>query len=103
MKWLDARGVAYTAIDIVQQPPSAATLKRLHKQSDLPLAKLFNTAGESYRAGNFKERLSQMSESEAYAALAADGKLIKRPLVDAAGTTLAGFDEGSWSRVFRAR
>jgi arsenate reductase len=100
LKWLDARGVAYTSIDIVQQPPSAATLKRLHRQSELPLAKLFNTSGESYRAGNFSSRLKTMSDADAYAALAADGKLIKRPLVETDGTTLVGFDEKRWSQVF---
>lgn len=100
LKWLDARGVAYRSIDIVAAPPSASTLRRLHKQSGLPLARLFNTAGESYRAGNYKERLKVMSDADAYQALASDGKLIKRPLLDASGTTLAGFDEAIWSRAF---
>lgn len=103
LKWLDARGIAYNAIDIVSSPPSAATIRRLHKQSGLPLAKLFNTAGESYRAGNFKEALKTMTDAEAYDALAADGKLIKRPLVDASGTTLVGFDEALWGRTLARR
>lgn len=99
LKWLDAQAVPYTAIDIVATPPSAKTLARLHKASGLPLAKLFNTSGESYRNGGFKTRLPSMSETEAYAALAADGKLIKRPLVDAGDTVLVGFDADAWSRA----
>lgn len=102
-KWLDVRGIPYDAIDIVETPPSAATIKRLHQQSELPLAKFFNTAGESYRAGGFKDKLKTMSDREAYAALAADGKLIKRPLVDASGTTLVGFDEALWGRTLRSQ
>lgn len=103
LKWLGANGVAFTSVDIVQQPPTAATLRRLHEQSGLPLAKFFNTSGESYRAGHFREKLKTMSNAEAYAALAADGKLIKRPLVDANGTTLVGFDDAAWAAHLRTR
>lgn len=101
LKWLDARAVAYTSVDIVTAPPSASAIRRLHKASGLPIAKLFNTAGESYRAGNIKEKLKTMTDAEAYEALAADGKLIKRPLVDADGTALVGFDETAWSRTLK--
>jgi arsenate reductase len=101
LKWLDTSGIAYRAIDIVAAPPSASTLKRLHKQSGLPIARFFNTSGESYRAGGFKNRLSTMTDADAYEALAADGKLIKRPLVDASGTTLVGFDETVWRATLR--
>lgn len=99
LKWLDAHAVSFTAIDIVSSPPSAKTLARLHKASGLPLAKFFNTSGESYRNGGFRTRLPSMSEAEAYAALAADGKLIKRPLVDAGDTVLVGFDADAWTRA----
>lgn len=102
LKWLDARGVVYKSIDIVATPPSASTIRRLHKASGLSIAKLFNSSGESYRAGNFKEKLKTMSDADAYGALAADGKLIKRPLVDAGGTALVGFDEAAWTRALTA-
>ncbi len=97
MKWLADRGLAVNAIDIVTAPPSAATLRQLHQRSGLPLARFFNTSGESYRNGRFKERLATMSDAEAYAALAADGKLIKRPLVDAGDTVLVGFKPDAWA------
>jgi arsenate reductase len=97
LKWLASHQISVTAVDIVSSPPSAATLARLHRQSGLPLSKFFNTAGESYRAGHFKERLKTMSDAEAFRALASDGKLIKRPLVDAGGTVLIGFDAPGWT------
>lgn len=100
-KWLDARGVKYAATDLVAGPPSQATLRDLHKRSGLPIAKLFNTSGESYRAGNWKERLKTTSEADALAALAADGKLIKRPIVDAGKQVLVGFDEDTYAAAFR--
>ena len=96
LKWLDQRGVAYEKTDLVAAPPSLATLRDLHKRSGLPVAKLFNTSGESYRSGNFKARLADMTDAAALAALAADGKLIKRPIVDAGGTVLVGFQEEAY-------
>jgi arsenate reductase len=64
----------------------------------LPLARFFNTSGESYRAGNFKERAKTMSESELLSALSKDGKLVKRPIVDAGEVVLVGFDEAAYLR-----
>jgi len=96
-KWLDERGVQYTSIDIVERPPSKSALARIHKDSGLPIAKLFNTSGKSYREGDYKAKLATMSRDEALAALAADGKLIKRPLVAGEGWALVGFSEDAWT------
>ena len=101
LKWLDERGVAYAKTDLVATPPSLAVLKDLHKRSGLPVAKLFNTSGESYRSGNFKDRLAEMTDAAALAALAADGKLIKRPIVDTGTAVLVGFQEEAYTAQLR--
>lgn len=100
LKWLDEKGVAYDDSDLVATPPSLAALRDIHRRSGLPIARFFNTSGESYRAGNFKQRLATMSEGEALAALARDGKLIKRPIVDAGRAVLVGFDPAAYGKVF---
>jgi arsenate reductase (glutaredoxin) len=100
VRWLDAHGVAYESIDIVTSPPPAPLLERVLSQSGLPLQRLFNTSGQSYREGNYRERLAQMSRAEALAALAADGKLIKRPLVFGPEVALVGFDAGAYESAF---
>ncbi len=97
LKWLNEAGVSYQSVHIVEKPPSAATLKKAMKLGELPLRSLFNTSGESYRAGGFKDRLPTLKEAEAFAALSADGKLIKRPLVIADEFALVGFDEAKWA------
>ena len=101
LAWLDAKGVAHERVDIVQAPPPRAVLERAAKTAGVPVKKLFNVSGESYRAGNFKERLATMSDADAFAALAADGKLIKRPLVVGDGVTLVGFEESAWRAALR--
>ena len=104
LKWLDAEGIDYKLIDIVDSPPSLAKLKRVQRQAGLPVAKLFNTSGQSYRNGNYKAKLDKMTDAEALAALAQDGKLIKRPLVVSEDAALVGFREEEYqSRLGRAR
>jgi len=99
LKWLDQHGIEYAASDLVAQPIPLAKLKDLHRRSGLPLARFFNTSGESYRAGGFKDRLPGMSEADALAALAGDGKLVKRPILDTGAAVLVGFDEAAYARA----
>jgi arsenate reductase len=58
---------------------------------------MFNTSGASYRDGNFKEKIDEMSEKELLAALSKDGKLIKRPLVVGDSVALVGFNEEAYA------
>ncbi len=97
LAWLRDHAVTFDAIDIVKAPPSAAKLKAAARSAGVPTSKLFNTSGESYRAGNFKAKLETMTDADAFAALAADGKLIKRPLAIGDGFALVGFKEPDWA------
>jgi arsenate reductase len=102
LRWLDAHEIQHQRVDIVQAPPSAAQLGRALERSGVPLARLFNSSGQSYREGNYKERLKTMPRAEALAALAADGKLIKRPLVVSPELVLIGFDEEEYGSALDA-
>ena len=75
LKFLVDEGVDFQARDIVIDPPSKTLLKKAHRLSGLSLNKLFNTSGQSYRNGGFKEKLKTMSDEQAIAELASDGKL----------------------------
>ena len=101
LKWLDAQGIAYESVHIVDSAPSQSVLKTAFKSSGLPIKAFFNTSGESYRDGGFKDRLPTLSEADAIAALAADGKLIKRPLAIREGSVLVGFDEAAWKKALK--
>jgi arsenate reductase len=101
--WLEKKGIEHETIDIVKNPPSRAVLEQAAKVGGIDVKKMFNTSGESYRNGNFKEKLATMSDAEAFAALAKDGKLIKRPLVIAEGVAMVGFKEEEWAKAFKRR
>lgn len=99
LKWLEAHGVAHERVNIVEAPPTQAVLMRALEVGQLPLRALFNTSGQSYRNGNFKDLLPTLGREAALDALAGDGKLIKRPLVIGPGIALSGFDDATWSRA----
>jgi arsenate reductase (glutaredoxin) len=100
LAYLNEQGAAYTSVDIVQKPPSRAQLAAALEQSGLPVKRFFNTSGQSYREGKFGERLPTMKVGEALDALAADGKLIKRPLILGGDFVLVGFDEDEYAARF---
>ncbi len=87
-----------TLVDLATTPPSAETLRSLWQRSGLPLRRFFNTSGRSYRGGGWKDRLPQTSEADQLAALASDGMLIKRPILDTGGAVLVGFKAEDWTR-----
>lgn len=101
LKWLDEQAIEHTRVDIVEHPPSVAKLEAALKLSGAELRKLFNVSGQSYRGGGWKDKLATISKPDALAALAADGKLIKRPLVLGRDFALIGFDASEWAIKLR--
>jgi len=101
VKWLDGSGFPFDSIHLKERPPTAATLRDLWQRSGLPLRKLFNTSGQSYRGGNWKQRLAESSDEQALAALADDGMLIKRPILDTGTAVLISFREDAYAETLR--
>lgn len=99
LQWLDAKKVAVEVRPIVDEPPTKAELEAWVKQSGKPLAKWLNTSGQSYRALGGKAHFEGLSEAEVRQALAADGKLVKRPVLVRGSTVLVGFDEAEWAKA----
>ena len=98
-KWLDEHGISYADRPIKEENPTAEELKEWRAKSGLPLKRFFNTSGILYREMNLKERLPAMSEEEQYELLAADGMLVKRPLVVTEDAVLVGFREKEWEET----
>ena len=100
LQWLAQQGFSVDAgnlelVDITEQPPSAAELCAAFES--LGRKRLFNTSGQSYRALG-AAAVAALSDAQALEALAADGKLIKRPFaLTTAGQVLVGFRPEEWS------
>lgn len=100
LAWLEQEGISYDLLDITEAPPSRDLLAMAaaHFGKREPL---FNTSGQSYRALG-STFVKAMSDRQALDALAADGKLIKRPFVALPGEAfLVGFKPDQWAEAFR--
>ena len=100
LKFLDARGVDYEAVPIVDAPPSKEELKRMLKFAG-DIRRLFNASGMLYREMGVGKALETMSEDDALSLLAKYGKLVKRPFVLLKDRGLLGFKEDQWKAAFR--
>lgn len=101
LAWLSDRGLrpgqGLEVIDITLSPPAPEDLQRALIQ--LGRSRLFNTSGQSYRALGAAQ-IKGWSDDQAIAALAADGRLIKRPfLITAKGVVLTGFKPEEWEAL----
>lgn len=99
-KWLDEHGVDYTDRHIVEDNPTAEELASWQQRSGLPLRRFFNTSGMKYRELGINAQLDAgMSDEDAFALLATDGMLVKRPLVVGDDFVLVGFREEAWTEA----
>lgn len=99
-KWLDQQGVDYVARNIVEDNPTAEELQAWQKLSGLPVRRFFNTSGMKYCELNVKSQLDAgMTDEEAFALLATDGMLVKRPILVTANTAIPGFREETWAEA----
>ncbi len=99
LQFLDRNRITYEKVPIVERPPSRADLKRMLPFVDGNVRRLFNTSGEVYRKLGLAKKLPQLSESEALALLAGEGKLIKRPFLVSDSVGLVGFEEAAWRQA----
>ncbi len=97
LKWLQIHGIAHEVIDIKSDHPDETALRAYYAMSGLPLKRFFNTSGIQYREQRLSEKLPEMTEDEQLALLAADGMLVKRPLLVGDGFVLTGFREEEWA------
>lgn len=97
LKWLDENGIEYELIDIKANHPDEKLLREYYAKSGLPLKRFWNTSGIPYREMGLAKKLSDMSEDEQLALLAADGMLVKRPLLVGENFVLTGFKEAEWA------
>lgn len=96
LKWLDEQGIAYELRPIKEKNPTAEELKKWHQKSGLPLKRFFNTSGNLYKELQLKDKLPDMTEEEQLSLLAADGMLVKRPLLVSDNYACPGFKEADW-------
>ena len=101
LAWLRENKVAHRVRPIVEEPPSTSELKTWIPKSGVGIKKWLNTSGQSYRAMG-KAKIDGASEADIVQWLAADGKLVKRPILVTKKGVLVGFRPEAWEEHFGA-
>ena len=103
LNYLDERKRKYERVPIVEHPPTVSELKTMLgylKANGRTFKNLFNTSGEQYRSLKIGDRIKAgMTEQEAIALLAKNGKLIKRPFLLTAKGGTTGFQAKTWDEL----
>ncbi len=99
IKWLDAKRIAHRVRPIVDEPPTVSELKTWISASGVGVRKWLNTSGLSYRTLG-KAKVDAASDAEIVKWLAADGKLVKRPVLVKGKTVLVGFKPEAYAQAF---
>jgi len=99
MKWLDANGVGYDFVDITQNPPKQAELKKA-LAAGYDVKDLFNKSGGQYRELNMKDKLPTMTQAEALKLLSSNGYLVKRPIAIDGDRVTVGFKEDAFAKAW---
>ncbi len=86
--WLAAAGHQVDARNLLAEPWTADTLRPFFGQQ--PVAQWFNRAAPRVKSGEVVPEA--LGEAEALAMMLAEPLLIRRPLMEAAGQRVAGFD-----------
>ncbi|MFT3706410.1 MAG: Spx/MgsR family RNA polymerase-binding regulatory protein [Archangium sp.] len=98
LKWLAGKGIEIELRAIVDDPPTVAELEKWIPASGKDVKKWLNTSGLSYRAIG-KDKIDAASEAQVKKMLAADGKLVKRPVAVVGDKVLVGFKEEEWKAL----
>lgn len=101
VKWLKENNVDVTSRHIVENNPTAEELSEWIDKSGLPIQKFFNTSGQVYKQNNLKDVVKTASRDELIKLLAANGMLVKRPIVVADDFVLVGFNEEKYSEKLK--
>ena len=101
-KWLEQHGKTLNEVHLVEETPSADTLRDVWQLAGVPLKRLFNTSGKVYREMKLKNELPTMSEEEQLELLASNGMLIKRPIATDGTHVTIGFKEETYEDVWNA-
>ncbi len=102
LAWLEANGISPRVRPIVDEPPTVDELRAWIPASAVPVRKWLNTSGLSFR-GLGKDKIDAASDADLVKWLAADGKLVKRPVLVASTRqlrVLVGFKPDAWSEAF---
>ena len=89
--WLEEQNLTFIYHDLLKNLPTLSELKQLAKQADLTIKELVNTKSQAYKQS--KPNLNAMNEQEIYELIAANPRILVRPILSNGKKLLLGFKE----------
>ena len=99
--WLGEQGVGYEWVDFRKQPPTKAQL--LGWAQSVGWEALLNRRGTTWRSLDEAQRSAVRDEASAIALMLERPTIIRRPVVEAGGDVVVGFDAPDYVRRFAPR
>lgn len=103
LQWLNDNFVDYAYRPIKEENPTVDELTQWIALSNLPVTRFFNTSGKVYKDLNMKDKVRMLPDEKLIEMLAADGLLVKRPLLVTAQKVLVGFKQEEWEALLHAK
>lgn len=97
LNYLNSNGIEYEFHDYKKEGVTASKIKEWSKI--VPLDKLINKKGPTYRNLSEEDKTKLEKLSSAITVMIANTSVIKRPLLELKGNILLGFDEAEYSKV----
>lgn len=101
VRWLRERGAEFRERPIREAPPGAEELAAMLAAHGGSLRRIFNTSSQDYRDLGISQRMDSLPPAEAFALIARNGNLARRPFLLGPGLALVGFDAQAWEEAFR--
>jgi arsenate reductase len=98
-KWLKDNGIHYVERMIAEEPPALDELQRWIPLSGKDTKAFFNTSGQVYRQGLYKEKIANSSDEDMIGMLAGQGMLVKRPILVGSDRVLVGYKEQEYESL----
>src|SRR5699024_5718002 len=100
-KWLEENDLAFEAVHMVEEKPRKAAILTLLNNASVEPKKYINTSSKVYREQNMKDKIKDASKEEMASYLAANGMLIKRPIVTDGHKVTVGFKEDDFQQNWK--
>lgn len=100
-KWLVEKGFVVEKRHIVEKNPTFEELTHWINLSRFPIKKFFNTSGMVYKSMNIKDKFGKITEKELVELLAANGMLVKRPIILTEKGISVGFNIEEWIKLLQ--
>ncbi len=97
--WLNNNGIEYTFLDYKKEILAEEQFK--FWLTKLPLEQIVNKQGTTFKKLTDEQKVAVLIPETSFSIIIENTSVIKRPLIDINNQVYVGFNEATWSQIFR--